>query len=286
MAKELEFEFVDTKKKFLNVFLSKPMKDWYIQQRNGNNNLAKKIAYINKLRAAFGAWRRLVAYRRLMNESDNDSDMPSLVDSSDMSSDSHPDSDPDEYESDSDSDPAFDGFMDRHRKDVCVLIKTTTVRLLEDPVLVRLPSPHSTRIAIKCRIVPVTCGSEDAADEIEVWNIHGPTPGGNVSQVTADGGNVVQLAANLHMLAPVNGHTSSSTGSRAGSTPLTDRPKGRLSVILECIDEDIYPRHPDHVNMHELRYCADLSAISTHYQSDAFQLAQCLATAATLLILL
>ena len=80
---------------------------------------------------------------------------------------------------------------------------------------------------------------------------------GNVSQVTADGGNVSQLAANLHTLAPVNDHTSSSTGSRAGSTPLTDRPKGRLSVILERNDEDIYPRHPDHVNMHESRYCAD-----------------------------
>ena len=65
---------------------------------------------------------------------------------------------------------------------------------------------------------------------------------GNVSQVTADGGNVPQLAANLHTLAPVNDHTNSSTGSRADSTPLTDRPKGRLSVILE----------------RELRYCADV----------------------------
>ena len=230
MAKELEFEFVDTKKKFLNVFLSKPMKDWYIQQRNGNNNLAKKIAYINKLRAAFGAWRRLVAYRRLMNESDNDSDMPSLVDSSDMPSDSDPDSDPDEYESDSDSDPAFDGFMDRHRTDVGGYYVITVGDLLQ-------------RLG---RATPPADVSGLAADD------------GNVSQVTADGGNVSQLAANLHTLAPVNDHTSSSTGSRADSTPLTDRPKGRLSVILECIDEDIYPRHPDHVNMHELRYCADV----------------------------
>ena len=28
-------------------------------------------------------------------------------------------------------------------------------------------------------------------------------------------------------------------------------------MILERNDEDIYPRHPDHVNLHESRYCAD-----------------------------
>ena len=61
-----------------------------------------------KLRAAFGAWRRPVAYRRVMNESDDDSDMPSLVDSCDMSSDSASDFEPDEYESDSVLDSAFD----------------------------------------------------------------------------------------------------------------------------------------------------------------------------------
>ena len=58
-----------------------------------------------KLRAAFGAWRRPVAYRRLMNESDDDSDMPSLVYSSDMSSESDMSSD---SESDFVFDPAFD----------------------------------------------------------------------------------------------------------------------------------------------------------------------------------
>ena len=109
----------------------------------------------------------------------------------------------------------------------------------------RSRSPSASRDQPTTAATPPADDSELAAD------------GGNVSQVAADGGNVSQLAANLHTLAPVNDHTSSSTGSRAGSTPLTDRPKGRLSVILERNDEDIYPRHPDHVNMHELRYCAD-----------------------------
>ena len=176
MAKDIEFEFVDTKKKFLNVFLS------------------KKIAYINKLRAAFGAWRRLVAYRRLMNESDDDSDMPPLVDSSDMSSDSDPYSVPDEYESDSDFDPAFD-MKNAAKLDVSYYVVITVGDLLQRR---RRATPSSDM-----------CGL--ASDD------------GNVSQVTADGGNVSQLAANLHTLAPVNDHTSSSTGSRADSTPLTDR---------------------------------------------------------------
>ena len=94
------------------------MKDWYRQQRDANTNIAKQIAYTNQLRGAFVAWRRLVAYRRLVNESDTDSDMPSLVDPSD----SDPDETQmyaDEYESDSDSDsnsdPEFDRYMDRHR---------------------------------------------------------------------------------------------------------------------------------------------------------------------------
>ena len=103
MAKDIEFEFVDTKKKFLNVFLS------------------KKIAYINKLRAAFGAWRRLVAYRRLMNESDDDSDMLSLVYSSDMSSDS---------ECDFVFDPAFD-MKNAAKLDVSYYVVITVGDLLQ-----------------------------------------------------------------------------------------------------------------------------------------------------------
>ena len=186
MAKELEFEFVDTKQKFLNEFPSKPMNDWYIKQRNGNNILAKKIAYIKKVRAAFGAWRRLVAYRRLMNESDNDSDMPSLVDSSDMSSDS---------ECDFVFDPAFD-MKNAAKLDVSYYVVITVGDLLQRP---GRATPSSD-----------VCGL--AADD------------GNVSQVTADGGNVPQLAANLHTLSPSNDHTSSSTGSRADCTPLIDRP--------------------------------------------------------------
>ena len=202
MGKELEFEFVDTKQKFLNVFLSKPMKDWYIQQRNGNNNLAKKIAHINKLRAAFGAW------RRLMNESDADSDMPSLLDPSDSEPDEiqqkHPYANEYESDSDSDSDPAFD-MKNAAKVDVSDYYVITVGHLLQR----------------RGRATPPADVSGLAADN------------GNVSQVTADGGNVSQLAANLHTLAPVNDHTSSSTESRPDSTPLTDRPKGRLSVILE-----------------------------------------------------
>ena len=103
----------DTKKLFLDVFLSKPMKDWYSQQGNANTNLAKKIVYTNKLRAAFVAWGSLVAYRRLVNDpSDTDSDVPPLVASSD--------SDPGETvhgetqdSSDSDSDP--DVHVGRYR---------------------------------------------------------------------------------------------------------------------------------------------------------------------------
>ena len=63
----------DTKKLFLNVFLSKPMKDWYSQQRSANTNLAKKIAYTNKLRAAFVAWGSFVHdVPPLMAASDSD----------------------------------------------------------------------------------------------------------------------------------------------------------------------------------------------------------------------
>ena len=186
MAKELEFEFVGTKQKFLNEFPSKPMKDWYIQQRNGNNNLAKKIAYINKVRAAFGAW------RRLMNESDDDPDMPSLVYSSDMSSES-------DMSSDSESDFVFDPAFDKKnaaKLDVSYYVVITVGDLLQRPG----------------RATPSSDGCGLAVDD------------GNVSQVTGDGGNVPQLAANLHTLSPSNDHTRLSTGSRADCTPLIDRP--------------------------------------------------------------
>ena len=112
-----------------------------------------------------------------------------------MSSDSDSGSEPDEYESDSVLDSAFD-------------MKTAAKLEVSDYYVITVGDLLQRR----GRATPSSDVSGLAADD------------GNVSQVTADGGNVSQLAANLHTLAPVNDHTSSSTGSRAASTPLIDRP--------------------------------------------------------------
>jgi hypothetical protein len=52
-----------------------------------------------------------------------------------------------------------------------VLIKSTTVNLVEEPVSVGLHKPHPKRVAMKFKIAPLTGGVEKPATATEVWNI-------------------------------------------------------------------------------------------------------------------
>ena len=55
-----------------------------------------------------------------------------------------------------------------------LLIKSTTVRLVEEPSLVSLHSPHPARVAQKFKISPLTGGVEKPAATTEIWNVHCP----------------------------------------------------------------------------------------------------------------